>query len=229
MKNPFKVVRYGWLRSHHHRCRRLACADVPMTGEISAWCNAPVHSRHAAFFNFSRIATSLRRKIMKTACLLFLVLTGAHALAQSPTPQYGIRRDQPPTGSHLRPYEVQPFSIPLNLTYAQLSAEDRQKVHANYEAIAPGDEPPFPADGLVAVLNPIRKAQAKWLVKGQLTLLATVDGTGKVTEVSALKSPDPTMTNFAAQVLMLTPFKPAVCSGKPCQMQFPLSVTFTVN
>jgi hypothetical protein len=32
------------------------------------------------------------------------------------------------------------------------------------------------------------------------------------------------MTAYAQQLLMLTTYKPAVCQGKPCVMQFPFKL-----
>lgn len=154
-------------------------------------------------------------------------MVSAHA--QALDPQYGIKEDRSRTGSAIRRYAVQPFAIAINLPYGQLSPPDRRRVDESYEAIAPGDEPPFPAAGLVVVLDPLRKAQQKLLVSEELFLVAMVDSTGKVTEVSSFGSHDSEMAKFAAQVLLLTPFKPAVCSGKPCRMQFPLRVDFKVE
>jgi hypothetical protein len=166
---------------------------------------------------------------LRHVVFLILLSTTVSARAQAPDPQYGIKEDGSRTGSAIRRYAVSPFTIPINQTYQQLSPSDRLKVHQNYEAIAPGDEPPFPAAGLVAIFDPLRKAQQKLLANEKLFLVAMVDGTGKVTEVSAFGSQDSDMAKFAAQVLLLTPFKPAVCSGKPCPMQFPLRVDFRVE
>jgi hypothetical protein len=166
---------------------------------------------------------------LRRIVFLMLLTTMVSAHAQTPDPQYGIKEDWSRTGSAIRRFAVKPSTIPINLPYAQLSPSDRRKVHENYESIAPGDEPPFPAAGLIAILNPLRKAQQKLLVSEELYLVAMVDGSGKVTEVSAFGSQDSAMTKFGAQVLLLTPFKPAVCSGKPCQMQFPLRLDFKLE
>jgi len=37
------------------------------------------------------------------------------------------------------------------------------------------------------------------------------------------------MTKFESSVLLLTKFKPAVCAGKPCKMQFPFRFKFRVE
>jgi hypothetical protein len=44
-----------------------------------------------------------------------------------------------------------------------------------------------------------------------------------------MKSPDPKLTQGVATALMLTKYKPAVCRGQPCQMAYPLRMTFTVS
>lgn len=143
-------------------------------------------------------------------------------------PDYSIREDQPRTGSHIR-QEVARASIPINLTYEQLSPDDRSALHANYESIAEGDEPPFPLEGLRALIDPIQRAQEKLLARGELFLVATIGPDGKAQKVLSYRSPSPEMTNFAAHALMLTAFKPAICSGNACTMDFPLRMTFRVE
>lgn len=152
-----------------------------------------------------------------------LLACSAHA---QPRPEYSIREESPPTGSHIRRNLSGPIAIPVNLTYEQLSAADRLKFHANYESIAEGDEPPFPKQGLGALLKPITKGQQKLYVNGDLSLVAAVAPSGEVQEVRVHGSPSPEMTRFATQILFATPFKPAVCRGQPCAMEFPLRVRF---
>ena len=144
-------------------------------------------------------------------------------------PEYGIKEDAPRTGSLLRKNEVKGSPIPVNVSYEQLSVEDKASFHQYYESLKAGDEPPFPIGGLKAIYDPLRKGQAVLLVRGEIFLAAKVDPTGKVTEVSSLQSPDAEMTKFAARILYVTKFKPAICSGLPCVMEFPLRMTFTVE
>jgi hypothetical protein len=37
------------------------------------------------------------------------------------------------------------------------------------------------------------------------------------------------MGQFAGTVFLMTRFKPAICKGRPCQMQFPLSLRFDIT
>lgn len=171
--------------------------------------------------------------IMNTAHLhlamatVLLALVGA--AAQAARPEYGIRADQPPTGSHIQQYDAGMQSIPINRRYEELSPAERSRLNEWWENIPAGDEPPFPIDGLKPIHDAIYKAQKKLLARGKLFLIATVSPDGKVTSVKAIGSPSPEMTRFAASVLVLTKFKPARCSGRPCQMDFPLRYDFLIQ
>ncbi len=164
---------------------------------------------------------------MNSVLLLLLGVLANAAFAQQP--QHTIREEAPRVGSSIRRNLAQPVNIPVNLPYERLSPADRLKFHDSYEFIAEGDEPPFPKAGLQALLKPIAEAQQRLLATGQLLLIASVSPAGEVTTVTARGSPSPEMTKFAAQILLLTPFKPAVCGGAHCAMEFPLHINFTVR
>jgi hypothetical protein len=146
--------------------------------------------------------------------------------AQLSTPQYVIADDTARTGSILRRQQGAEFPIPVKRRYDQLTPEQKAIVHSWYEHLEPGDEPPFPADGLAPLYDAIQRGQRKLMVRGELQMAVTVEPGGKATEVQVLKSPSPEMTQFAASVLLLAKYKPAVCKGQPCRMQFPLSLRF---
>jgi hypothetical protein len=172
---------------------------------------------------------------MPTPLLLALVAVTSLGLfapssqAQDSNPQYGIKFDNPPTGSNIRREAVSGSKVPINRTYAQLSQTERELVRNWYEAMPATDEPPFPAEGLKPLLDAIRKVQARLLVSGELFLIASVDSTGTVTEVKAIGSPSPEMVKFAASLLLLTKFKPGYCGGQPCRMEFPMRQVFRVE
>ncbi|GCL62554.1 hypothetical protein AQPW35_16350 [Rubrivivax pictus] len=119
--------------------------------------------------------------------------------------------------------------IPINRPYEKLTESEREQVRNWYESMPEADEPPFPKDGLRPILDALRKAQDKLFVTGDLFPIATVDSTGVVTNVKAIGSPSPEMVRFASSVMLLTRFKPAVCTGSPCQMEFPLWQIFRVE
>jgi hypothetical protein len=55
-------------------------------------------------------------------------------------------------------------------------------------------------------------------------MMAKVGADGKVTNVSVFTSPDDKMTQIVASMLVLQKFKPAMCQGQPCAMDFSLNM-----
>jgi len=111
--------------------------------------------------------------------------------------------------------------IPLNKTYAELSAEQKAELHKMYENLPEGDEPPFPEQGMKPIFSAIRKAQRIRQARGELNMAVTVGPDGNATKVEDRGGVyDIQMTEIAQQVLLLTKYKPAVCKGQPCTMQF---------
>lgn len=160
---------------------------------------------------------------------LCLAAVSTRCIAQESTPQHSIKEDNPPTGSRIRRDDVKSVALPINQTYQQLTPQERAYINSWYEYVAPGDEPPFPLNGMRSILDMVSKGQEKMLVTGKLYLVATVEPNGTVSTVKAYGAPSPEMAKFAGQVLLLTKFKPAVCGGRPCRMDFPLLYNFKVD
>jgi hypothetical protein len=169
-----------------------------------------------------------RNRLIGIMLISLLSLASAQAQEALPPAKYGITAEDPPTGSRIRRDAVR-SPLPVNRTYEQLTAEERASVHDWYEGIPDGDEPPFPVSGTKDILDAVRKAQQKLLVTGELFLVATIEPSGEVSGVKAWGSPSPEMTKFAASVLLLTRFKPAICGGQKCRMDFPLKYLFIVD
>ena len=111
--------------------------------------------------------------------------------------------------------------IPLDKTYGELTPEQKAELHAMYEKLAPGDEPPFPADGIKPIFSAIKKAQRILQARGELNMAVTVGPDGKASQVEDLGGVyNIQMTEIAQQALLLTKYKPAVCNGSPCTMKF---------
>jgi hypothetical protein len=158
-----------------------------------------------------------------------MTLLTLSAQAQTSKPEYVIKEDEPRTGSLIRRNAVHGSSIPINKRYDELTAEEKASVNQDYEKIEPGDEPPFPLDGLRPVYDAVRKIQGKLQVRGELYLIVTVGADGKATEVKVIGSPSPEMVRGAASVMLLTKFKPAQCRGQPCRMDFPFHFDFRLE
>lgn len=157
--------------------------------------------------------------------LLSFATSSLHAQDQSP-PQHSLRQDEPATGTNIKRAIVMGGIVPYDKRYAELTPEQQAAVKALYEQIGPDDEPPFPAAGLAPIYKAVAAAQQKLQVTGSLTMAVQVNSQGEATSVEVLRSPDPRMVQFVAAVLMLQKYKPALCSGSPCTMQFPVRMEF---
>ena len=159
--------------------------------------------------------------------VLAVALLAGCATTEPPKPEFGIKEDWSGTG--IRRYAVRTAGIPINKRYGELTAEQRAIILNWYEKLEPGDEPPFPAEGLKPVHEAILRGQTRALVEGQLLLLASVSSSGDVDSVKIFRSPSAPMTEYVSGVLMLTKFKPALCGGVPCRMEYPFTFTFEVR
>ena len=171
---------------------------------------------------------------MRLASLIFTsVLLASPVMAQAQdaaSPErYSIKQASPTTGTSIPKDLVKGGLIPLNRRYAELTPEQQRLLKSRYEAMAENDEPPFPLDGLEPVYSLITKGQAKFLARGPMEIHVDIDASGDAKAVRIFQSPDEDLTKFAASVLLLTKYKPAVCGGAPCAMSYPFSMTFSVN
>jgi hypothetical protein len=150
-------------------------------------------------------------------CFLACALSAG---AQAPGPEQSFKR-APVPGSLDQRTGATSADLPLNRRYSELTDAEKAIVRGWYD-LGPGDEPPFPARGMRPVVDSIMKVQGRLGYEGELYLAATVDPDGRVNAVKVLRSPDPEMSRIAATALMETEFKPALCAGRPCRMDFPL-------
>lgn len=161
--------------------------------------------------------------------LSLLVLPAqAQAQAQAEAERYSIKQTTPNTGTNIPRSEVV-GELPFEKTYSQLTPDQQRRVKFQYERMEESDEPPFPIDGLGSLYRAISKGQQLLYVSGLLDIHVQINSKGEATSVSVLKSPSEEMTRFVAHVAMLTKYKPAVCSGQPCAMVFPLRISLQRN
>lgn len=145
----------------------------------------------------------------------------AQAQAQTlPRKQFELRVEE--VGSHISGIAGRSDGLPLNRRYAELDANEKALVRADYEGLPPGDEPPYPAEGLLPVFMTVQTGAGKQPPLGSMTLVADVDSSGKVRHVDSFGKVDAEFARFASRVLAATPFKPGQCAGKPCNMQYVL-------
>jgi hypothetical protein len=130
------------------------------------------------------------------------------------------------TGSHLNKQQVTGISVPPEASYTELTRDQRRLVKSQYDPMADGDEPPYPLHGQGQIIEAIRKAATYYQPEGLLKLVATIGADGSVQGVSVITSPDSRMTLAAARILAAAKYKPAVCGGTPCKMDYAFSMNF---
>jgi hypothetical protein len=144
------------------------------------------------------------------------------------TTQQILHESTSDTGSLLKKGLTWDSKIPLSKTYAEFSPKQKADFLALYESMGPEDEPPFPIEGIKPIFSALKKAQYKIKARGELNFAVSVGPDGKATKVEDFGSSDkPAMTELAGSILLMTKFKPAVCGGKPCAMQFPFRLRLT--
>ena len=168
------------------------------------------------------------------SALLSLTLVSSFAFAQqaqtqSANPPRFVLKGDAPAGSLIRRDVAWSNRIPFDRKYSELTPDEKAVLHSAYENIGPGDEPPYPEDGLKPVVAAISKAQDRLMARGDLRLVVTVGPDGQATLVQAYDSPSPEMTRFVAQLFMLVRYKPALCGGVPCTMQYPFYLKFSAS
>lgn len=170
-----------------------------------------------------------RTWILATTLVASSVVWAEAAASNPPPARYALREDIPDIGTNIRREVMRSELVPIDSSYAQLTPEERARWRGQYEGLPPDVEPPFPQSGLQAILRQLLAAQKLARVSGPFSAFAQVDEKGEVTSVSILVSPDKDISQAAATAVMRTRFKPALCGGKPCAMQFPLRMTFVMD
>ena len=165
----------------------------------------------------------------KLALASFLFVWGSLAAAADTERPYTIKDDTPPLGSMLKRGSVH-GTLPYDKRYAELTPEQRAQVKADYEPMAENDEPPFPAEGLGPIMKAFHKAAQAFGPRGTLDAAVEIGPDGAARSLKLYKAPDDArFTQFATQLLMATPWKPALCGGQPCLMWYPVHVEFSVD
>ena len=168
---------------------------------------------------------------VRAACAVAAILsvlpdvqaTPPDALAQATLP---IVQARPGTGSRIR-QTLPKMAVPATDPYERLTTKQMAEFRALFTNLAEGDEPPYPAEGLLPVAKSIVFALSDGTVgEGDLFMTVHVDENGEAKSTSVYATPSSRVSREAATVLMKIKYKPAVCSGKPCSSEFPFTAHF---
>jgi hypothetical protein len=146
--------------------------------------------------------------------------------AGKPENKFQQRQAEPNTGTLLAKTEVR-SALPSNVGWDGLTSEQKDIVRNRYPALEPGDDPPYPVNGLVEFNRLIVAAAGKFNARGLLRLNVLVGADGKAKEVRRVGSFDDDVVRYVAGAAMALRYKPAVCHGQPCEMLYPVAMEIT--
>jgi hypothetical protein len=154
-------------------------------------------------------------------CAMVIPLLSSALAEEDPNkaePRYRLKSDV--TGSAIRDTAATANAYPVDRPYSKFTENEKAALRAEYENMPDSDEPPFPERGLKAVIEPLSKLITRLRLEGNVTIIVTVDAQGAATDVALVKYPDLETAKAVAAVLFETKYKPAVCGGQPCRMQW---------
>jgi hypothetical protein len=153
----------------------------------------------------------------------------ACSLGAAAKDQYSLREDVPETGSNIQK-EVLSWPVPPDATYEELTPDQKQTVRSEYLNMGANDEPPYPLYGVGVVLRDVQKMRRSNIpVTGKIHFAVGVDSAGNPQGVAVLASPDTQLSKAVAFSLMHAKYKPAKCSGRPCNGEFSFYYDFQHN
>jgi hypothetical protein len=113
--------------------------------------------------------------------------------------------------------------VPYDKSYADMTPQQQQTVRIRYPMLHDDDVPPYPLKGTRNASQWIYQArEVSNNARGVLSLLVTVGSNGKASAVKVIASPDPDLSKAAILIMMSETFSPGTCSGKPCDMIYPV-------
>jgi hypothetical protein len=165
-----------------------------------------------------------------TAVLCVLALAScAFAQAQESPREYAVNQSVPETGSHIARAIATSARIPLDKSYAELTPQQQGIVKSEYDHMGGADEPPFPVSGLQPIYKAIANAEPTVSSDGGLIILVDVDSKGDATSTTIVQAADPQIAKIATSALMREKYKPAMCNGIACKMQFRFHVLLSAR
>jgi len=151
-----------------------------------------------------------------------IALAGAQ-LAAAGGP-YVIRDDYPAAGSNIN-RALLSSGVSFDKRYADLAADEQALVRSKYPALAAGDEPPYPKDGLTPVIRVMVHRQDR-PDPGRVDVGVRVDPEGRAQSVAVYATPDPETAKVVAYALMGSDYKPAKCAGQACAGEYRFDFEF---
>ena len=158
------------------------------------------------------------KALIPALALALLPLGAAVAEETGSSPTYA------PHGSDALPPGA---AYPTKKKFENLTASERAGLRALYEGMSESDEPPFPKAGMGPIMGEVAELAGDARVTGFVSIFVKVDAAGNATGVRIMKAPNIDIAKAIAFVLVQAKYKPAVCGGAPCAMEFPFRFNLT--
>ena len=129
------------------------------------------------------------------------------------------------TGKRI-PWQATTFAPSYEKRYGEMTAVEQQHFRTWYEDLDERDEPPYPANGLRELFADIAKIQKKLRMEGLMLAVAHVDEHGDAQTVSIVQIPNEAAKAPLGFILIQTKYKPGLCDGTRCAMDFPVYFNF---
>ncbi len=130
------------------------------------------------------------------------------------------------TGTNIARNQVEGLPVPPDKSYEELSPEEKRSVRSRYANMPAGDEPPYPLDGPAKLYRGATELARRYQVEGELSLVVDINEKGTATGVSVLSNPGQDFVKDVATLLMVQKYKPGICAGQPCRMQYPFGINY---
>lgn len=166
----------------------------------------------------------LQSKLVLPA-ILWVSLQASSSVSAQGKDEKSIKEETPALGTILKK-KIATSSMSMDRSYHQLSDDEKAYLRSFYEDMPEEDEPPYPLNGTRAIHQKMSKAQQIVVAKGMLTIAVDVSSAGEPESVSIFETPDSDIARVAALALLEEKYKPAMCAGKPCRMQFLFKAEF---
>ena len=125
-------------------------------------------------------------------------------------------------------YRMEPLvkggAVPFNKGYKDLSPAEQREVRDWFRILQDDDVPPYPVKGSAEIYKAISAAHGAYHDNGQLWMDVLIDEQGTPRDVMVRRTPGKEVSEFAAKILLVSKYSPALCAGKPCALRFPVRV-----
>ena len=121
------------------------------------------------------------------------------------------------------------LTVPADLPYSELNPYEKLMIKRRFPALQEDDEPPYPLYGERVFLESAHTLQGRLHLEGALAMAVVVGPDGNPLRIDNNTRADEDVLERIRDILMAIKFKPAICHGEPCEMRYPVRMTFTIR